>query len=81
MTVPLESGVLVSADSEERECRMRVLHEAMKIVVGPLPKCELRGFVVEKRELAAWKWELLPVSYCCDFPEDKNMSTSDKLLR
>lgn len=34
--VPLESGVRVPADSVGRERRMWLLHESMKVVVGPL---------------------------------------------
>lgn len=49
--VPLESGILASADSVWTEPRKRVLHEAVNVVVGPLHKCELTGSVIKTREL------------------------------
>lgn len=36
MTMPLEGGVWVSADSEERKEQMRVLSGALRVVIGPL---------------------------------------------
>lgn len=36
LTVPLESSFRVTADSEEKERRMRVFYEAEKVVVGTL---------------------------------------------
>lgn len=43
MTVPSESSILVTADLERRKRRMRVHQKAMKVVMGPLQDCELKG--------------------------------------
>lgn len=37
-------------------------------------KCDLRGYVVNTRELGACKCVPVPLSYCCDFPKAKDMS-------
>lgn len=34
---------------------MKVLYKAMKVVVRPLQKCELEGFVARTREVEVWK--------------------------
>lgn len=44
-TVPLESGLRVTANSVGRYRRMRVLQEALKEVVEPVQNCELKIFL------------------------------------
>lgn len=51
MTVPLKTCVRAIADLSKRERRMRVPHEAIKVVMGPLQKIAPEGFVVEAKEL------------------------------
>lgn len=54
---------------------MRVLHEAMESVVRSLQKSELKGFVVNIRELV--ERQLVPplVSVCLNILEARNRST------
>lgn len=73
MMVLLESGICVTSDSMRREQRMRVLREAMKLVVGPLQEGELKGFIVKTRELVEWKWVRLLVSYCYNTPKGEDI--------
>lgn len=49
MKVPLESRLRITAESVGRERRIRVLHKAMKVVVGPLENYEMSGFAVRRR--------------------------------
>lgn len=51
MTVPLESSVRVIADSVGSGLRMRVLPDAIKVVVRLLQYYELKRFVVKTRKL------------------------------
>lgn len=51
MTVQLKCGILVFADSIWSERRMRVIHESIEVVVGPLPEYELKMFVLKAGEL------------------------------
>lgn len=51
MKVLLESVVKATADSVEREWRMTVLYEDMKVVVRPLQKCVLKVLVMKTGEL------------------------------
>lgn len=53
-TVPLERDVHAIGDSERKEKQMRVLHEAMKLVVRPMQKCKLKGFLVRTPEVVEW---------------------------
>lgn len=55
MKEPLESSVSVTVDSVEREKRMKVLHEAIKVVIGFLQEYKLKGFFVKTSELVEWK--------------------------
>lgn len=49
MNMPLKRDVQANADSERRERRMTVLHKTMKVIVGPLEKCEPRSFFYEPK--------------------------------
>lgn len=51
---------------------MRVLHEVMRVVVGPLQGCELKRFVVKTIELVEQKFVPLLVLYRYKIPESKN---------
>lgn len=57
-----------------RERRKKVVHVAMKVVIGPVQERELRGFVVKKSAFAAWKCVPLLVSYCYDVSERNDVS-------
>lgn len=83
MKVPLgmESGVRDTVDSERRERRIRVLHEFMTVVVGPLQKCELRRFHVKTRELVEWKYVPRLVSYCYNILKPRIFQRCVTLLR
>lgn len=74
LAVPLKSGVQVRPDSERGKWLMRVLHEAIKLMVKSLPKCELREFLVKNKELAERRRVPLLVSYCCGISETNNPS-------
>lgn len=74
MTVPLQSGVRVTVDSEGRERRMRVLNENKKVKIEALQKCKLRRIIVKTRGPGELKCTSLRVSCCCDIPEVKDMS-------
>lgn len=74
MTVPSDSGVRVTTDSERNERRIRDFHKAMNVMVEPLQNFELTGFFVKTSKSVQWKCVLLLVSYCFDVPESKNMS-------
>lgn len=74
MMVLLGSSVLASTDSVGRVRKMRVLREARKVVVKPLRKCALRGFVVKTRASGEWKSLPLLVTYSYDNHESKDMS-------
>lgn len=63
MTVPMKSGIHITADLLGTEQMVRVIHKAMKIIVGPLDKCELKEFVISCIELAVWECAVVPVSY------------------
>lgn len=66
MTVTLESGVPFTADSVGREPRMRVIREAMEVVVRHLQKCEQKVFIVKTRESVESKCVPLLVPYRAD---------------
>lgn len=51
VTVPLKSGIRVTADKMERDRRVKVHHEAVKVVVRPVRECVLKGFVAKTRVL------------------------------
>lgn len=53
---------------------MKVLYEAMKIVVSHLQKYERQGFLVKTRELVEQKCEPLQISHCSDIPEAKSLT-------
>lgn len=55
---------------------MRVIHERMNVVVGPLQKCELKGLAVKSLEVVVWKCVHLLVSYRWDISEAKERSTA-----
>lgn len=75
ITVPLDSCIQASADSDGRERPKRVRHEAMKEVVGRVRKRELRLFFAKTVELFERKCVPLLVWYCCHILEAKDMST------
>lgn len=52
MTLPSESGVRLPANSVRRKRWLKVLHEDLKILVGLLQNCELRGFVVKNQGIS-----------------------------
>lgn len=45
----------------------------MKVVVGPLQKCELSGFFTRNMVLAEWKCVPVLVLYFCNNPESNEM--------
>lgn len=51
IVVPMERGVLVSADMVEREQRVRVLYKPMKVLVEAVSECDLKKFVLMTRAL------------------------------
>lgn len=53
---------------------MRALYKAMKLVVGPAPECEVKGFFGKSRELVEYKCVLLLVSYSCHICSGEDMS-------
>lgn len=55
MLVQLESAVRATTDSEGTDRNVRKLHEAMKIVVGPLQQCELKWLAVNRNVLVKYK--------------------------
>lgn len=57
----------------EEERRIRVHQKAVRVVVGPLQECELKGFLMRTRELVEWKCITLLVSYCYVIPEAEYM--------
>lgn len=56
------------------ERRIGVIHEATKVVLRPLQKCELKGSAVKSRDVVEWKCVPLPLSYCCDIAEAEDIS-------
>lgn len=72
ITVALESVVRAPANSVWREQRMTALHEAMRVVVGPLWESKLKGFLVKVRKPVGCR--PLLVSYCYEISKAKNMS-------
>lgn len=50
MSVSLQSSARAAANTKRREQRMRLLPKAI-IVLEPLQKCEMWGFLVMTREL------------------------------
>lgn len=61
--------------------KMRVLHKAVKLVVRPPQKCELRGVVVRTRKLGELNYITLLVSHFCAFSEAKSMSGCEIVLQ
>lgn len=57
------------------ESQMTVVQEAVKVVVGSLRICELRGFAMMTRELVERKWVQLLVSFCYNIFEAQCVST------
>lgn len=51
IAVRLCRGVRVTGESVRRKQRMKLLHEAIKLVVGDLQKCELKATFVKTRKL------------------------------
>lgn len=75
MTVMLESGVRDTADLVLREQRMRLLHEALKVVKLPPKNCELRVLLGNTVELVELKLVRLLELFCSDIPDIKEIST------
>lgn len=61
ITKPLYNIVRVILYSGEREQIMRLLHDSMRVVLGPLQECELKEIVVKTTGLFAWKYVMLLV--------------------
>lgn len=57
---------------------MKVLHEAMEVVLEPLQNCELEGFAVMTRALIRYKCVPLPISFSCDIRDGEDMSAMRK---
>lgn len=74
MVVPSNSSTNDSSHLVGRGGRMKALHEAIKVILGPLLESELKGFVMKNRELVHWKCVPLLVSHCCGIPANKNIS-------
>lgn len=53
---------------------MKVLHEVIKVVVGPLQELKLDRFVVKTRELVDWKCVPSLVLYFSEITEGKATS-------
>lgn len=70
----LESDVRTTADSAGRKPQRKVFNEDMKIVVGPLQKCEPKMFVGKTIKQAEWKCVLLLKLHCFDTSKPKDMS-------
>lgn len=66
MNVSSGSGVQPIADIEWRKRQMRLLHEAMKVLVGSLCKGQPRAFLVKIWKLVEWKCVTLLVSFNCE---------------
>lgn len=47
----LKRGAKVIVGSKDRKGRMGVGYKALKVLMGRLKKCELRGFIVKTRKL------------------------------
>lgn len=73
MTVPMKSGVCVTADSVRREERMRVVLEAMNAVVSPVQKRVLKEFLVKSKRLVEFRCLSLLTSYCCGISDTRYM--------
>lgn len=73
MTLPLDSGMLLTAKTVERERRMAVLYKATKVLMGYPQERRLKRFDVMTRELVEYKCLPLLVAFCCNTPECKNM--------
>lgn len=73
INVLLGSSVLVTADSGGRKWRMRVSRDAMKILVRPLLKGELRLFLVKTRKLVGWRSVPLLMLHCCGIREAEDL--------
>lgn len=80
MKVRLESGIQVTVYSAGEERWMRALHEALKLVVGFLQKCELRVFVLKTIALVKYECVLLLKSYCFDIAQAKGMLACGAML-
>lgn len=73
-TILLESGVWATTDSVMREKRITVPYKALKVAMGPLLGCDLRGLVANSRDLVVWMFVGSLVLYYCDVPEYEDMS-------
>lgn len=62
VTLPLESRILVTADSVGRIRMMRAFHKTLKVVVRPLQKSAFKVLVVKTGKLLEWKCVPLQVS-------------------
>lgn len=71
-TVPLDSDDHITADSVRTERRMRVLHDAIEVLVGPLQEGELIRLVLKTRDLVEFNCVPLLILYCCDIVEGKD---------
>lgn len=65
LTLALQSDVGVSEYSVTIKRTVKVLYQAMKVRVGPLPKCELRVIAIKIRYFVERKYIRLLISYCC----------------
>lgn len=70
----LKSGLRDTVHSEGREMPMRMPHKAIKVVVEPLQKFELRKFTEKSRMLLEWKSVPLLLSNSFEILETKDMS-------
>lgn len=52
---------------------MRKLHETMKVVLGTLQVCDLKGIVINTKKLFEWKFVPFLVLYCCSTPGSKEL--------
>lgn len=50
-----------------------VLHKALKVVVRPLQECDLKGFLVQTREVVEWECVSLLVSHSYGIFDSKDM--------
>lgn len=79
--VPLEIDVRVPTGLVRRVRRMMAVHEALKIVVGPLQECKLKGFLVKNEKLVERRCIPLLVKYYCVIPDGRTFRECDMVLR
>ena len=72
--IPLEDVVQHTSAQSGRKQKMLSLHYALTDIFKPLMELSEKGFIVKTSTGSLWNLYPTIVSYCCDIPEEKDIS-------